>query len=208
MYPPAIQKLIEQFSQFPTIGPRTAARFAFYILKAPVQRVNALAQALVDIGDKIALCEFCFNPFEKEIEKENNLCAICQNPSRDKTLLCVVEKENDLESLEKTKEYRGLYFILGGIIGMFTKEEMKHIRIEELKERIQNPERFGISSFFKEVIVALNPTTEGEATALYMERTLNPIGIPVTRLARGLPMEGELEYADEETLRHALKGRR
>lgn len=150
---------------------------------------------------EIRPCAFCFNSFEvAQDEQQTELCAICRDGTRNRALLCVVEKESDLEALERTKQYSGRYFLLGGLNDILKKEGAQSVRTQELKERIA-PE-------IQEVILALNPTAEGEATLLYLERLLKPYGKRVTRLARGLPLGGELEYADEETLRSALEGRR
>ena len=197
MYPESIQKLIALFARFPGVGPRVAARFVFYILKANKEDVETLTRAIQELKTNIKLCSLCFNPFEGEVDQ----CEICLDKSRDTSLLCVVEKESDLEALERIKRYKGLYFILGGTVGNLKKEEIENIRIEELKKRIE-------SSSIKELILATNSTTEGEATALYIERTLKELNVPMTRLGRGLPIGGELEYADEETLSSALEGRK
>lgn len=197
MYPESIQKLIALFARFPGVGPRVAARFVFYILKASKEDTEELTKAIQELKANIKLCSLCFNPFEGEADQ----CEICLDKSRDTSLLCVVEKESDLEALERIKKYKGLYFILGGTVGSLKKEEIESIRIEELKKRIEN-------SSIKELIIATNPTTEGEATALYIERTLKELNVPMTRLGRGLPIGGELEYADEETLSSALEGRK
>lgn len=213
MYPKSIQKLIDLFSKFPTVGPRTAARFVFYLMGLSKEEVNDLLKSIVVLKKNVKMCSFCFNPFEpSEVlakEGETNLCKICSNPARDKTLLCIVEKESDLISIEKTKKYNGFYFILGGTVSALKKEEIKNLKIEELIERIKNPEKFGISNAkFQEIILATNPTTEGEATALYLERILKPLNKKITRLGRGLPVGAELEYADEETLKSALESRK
>ncbi len=203
MYPKSIQKLIDLFSKFPTVGPRTAARFIFYLIKLPQEKFDELLDSLTNLRKSIKVCSSCFNPFDPSASSgqvEETLCPICRDNSRDKTLLCVVEKETDLISIENIKKYNGLYFILGGTIGL-KKDDKKKIRIDELKERIKN-------NGFKEIIIAINPTTEGEATALYLERELKPLGIKITRLGRGLPVGGELEYADEETLGSAFEGRK
>jgi len=214
MYPKTIQKLIDLFSQFPTVGPRTASRFVFYLLRKPKEEVDELLRAIHLLKEKVKICPLCFSFFEPSFAeategKGEKFCGICSNPSRDRTLLCIVEKETDLLSIEKTKKYRGLYFILGGMVSRLKKADIEKLRIKELEERIKShPE-------IKEVILALNPTTEGETTALYLERLLKPLNLPVgrqviktTRLGRGLPVGGELEYADEETLSSALEGRR
>jgi len=197
MYSPQIRKLIDLFSKFPTVGPRTAARFVFYLLGVPKEGIRELTSAVSNLREKVKLCNFCFKSFEGEGE----LCEICRDPRRDKSLICVVEKEIDMIPIEKTKKYQGLYFILGGTISTLKKEDIKKIKAEELLERTKKPE-------VKEVILALNPTTEGEATLLYLERLLKPLNKKITRLGRGLPLGAELEYADEETLGSALEGRK
>jgi len=220
MYPPIIQKLIELFSKFPTVGPRTAARFVFYLIKSPKEKVDQLLEAVSELKEKIKSCSFCFDQFEPSTTSgqggKGNLCKICSNPIRDKNLLCIVEKETDLASIENTKKYKGLYFVLGGTVSSLRKSDIEKLRIKELRERIKNPSDFGISTNqFQEIILAINPTTEGEATSLYLERELKPLAcgeqgrtIKITRLGRGLPVGGELEYADEETLRSAFEGRK
>ena len=197
MYSPSIQKLIEQFSQFPTVGHRTAARFVFYLLKLPKGDVKKIIESIAELKNKVKLCSFCFKPFESDA----NFCEICSDARRDKTLLCVVEKETDLETMEKTKKYHGRYFILGGTVSKLKKEDIEKLRIKELLEKAKLSE-------IQEIIIATNPTTEGEATALYLERTLKPIRKKTTRLGRGLPVGGELEYDDEETLSSALDNRK
>ncbi|MCH7604520.1 recombination protein RecR [Patescibacteria group bacterium] len=209
MYPKTIQKLIERFSRFPAVGPRTAARFVFYILKLPQQETEEFIDEIQKLRKNIRLCHFCFNPFDvSDSNSKDKLCPQCTKPSREPRL-CVVEKESDLEAIEKTKTYNGYYFILGGTIGSLKSEDIKQIRTEELQKRVAEPEKYGIPhSSFEEIIVALNPTTEGEATALYVERLCSSLHIPITRLGRGLPVGAELEYADEETLRSAFEGRK
>jgi recombination protein RecR len=188
MYPKSIQKLINLFSKFPTVGPRTASRFVFYLTK--------LSQAeLEELRKNIKVCSFCFDAFE---DSEESLCHICRNKSRNREFLCIIEKEADLESIEKIKKYNGLYFILGGTISLKRK---KNIRIEELKQRIKDND-------FKEIIIATNPTPEGEATGLFIERELKPFNIKTTHLGRGLPIGGELEYADPDTLSSSLESRK
>ena len=211
MYPKSIQKLIDIFSKFPGIGKKSAVRFVFYLLKLKESEIKELIDSISSLKSSIKVCSFCFNTFEGQ----KGLCKICSDPSRDRTLLCLVEKETDLLSIEKTKEYKGLYFISGETISrlkkltVHTQDYIKKLRIKELKERISNPQKFGILNCkFKEIILALNPTIEGEATALYLERILKSKNLKMTRLARGLPIGGELEYADEETLRNALTGRK
>jgi len=201
MYSKSIQKLIDLFSKFPTVGPRTAARFAFYLLALSKEEIKNIIAVMVEMKNNVKFCSFCFQPFELS-NKEAKLCEICSNNARDKTLLCVVENETDLFSLEKTKKYPGRYFILGGTVSALKKADLEKLRIEELKERIKNnPE-------IQEIILAINPTPDGEATVLYLERFLKPLGKKITRLGRGLPIGAELEYADEETLSSALEGRK
>jgi recombination protein RecR len=202
MYSPQIRKLIDLFSKFPTVGPRTAARFVFYLLSLPEEKVKELTSDISKLKENVKLCDSCFKSFEPSpADHGSKLCEICRDPGRKKELLCIVEKETDLIPIEKTKKYRGLYFILGGTVSVLKKEELKKLKIKELLERVKNQE-------VKEVIIALNPTTEGEATALYLERQLKPLGKKTTRLGRGLPMGAELEYADDETLSSALESRR
>ena len=219
MHPKTIQKLIDLFAKFPTIGPRTATRFVFYLLKLPKNEIEILISSISELKNTIKTCKSCFNSFEPPkiiLERnEKEFCEICRNVKRDKTLLCIIEKETDLISIEKTKKYRGLYFILGGLISAFKKREIKDLRINELIKRV-NPVRKdklsnGVkkSEELKEIIIALNPTTQGQATALYLERLLKKnFHGRVTRLGQGLPIGGELEYADEETLSSALENRK
>jgi recombination protein RecR len=205
VYSKSIQKLIDLFSKFPTVGPRTASRFVFYLLKVPNEEVKELVKAISEIKDSVKICRFCFKPFESD----QDLCEICSNKTRDKKLLCVVANEIDLAAIEKTKKYKGLYFILGGTVSKIKKEDIGKLRMAELIARIKDPAEFGITNAeFNEVIIATNPTADGETTALYLERVLKPLNKKITRLGRGLPVGGELEYADEETLSSALEGRK
>ena len=214
-YPPSIQKLIDIFSCFPTVGPRTAARFVFYLMRLPEEKIKEILDSVSNLKKTIKICSFCFSPFQAA-DTEETLCQICQNKTRNRNLLCLVEKETDLITIEKTKKYQGFYFILGGTVSKLKKDAIKKLRAEELVERIKNPEKFGLSGAdFQEIIIAFNPTTEGETTALYLERLLKPLTcgepaepIRITRLGKGLPVGGELEYADEETLSSALESRR
>jgi len=197
----SIEKLKEIFTKFPTVGPRTAGRFVYYLIKQPKERIKELVDAMQELSDKIKLCKLCFQPFEGQTE----ICRICQNPNRNKNLLCIVEKEADLLSIEITKKYNGLYFILGGTVGTMRKEEISGLRIEELKKRITGDS-------FSEIIIALNPTQDGRATSVLIENSIkeaapSPV-FKITHLAKGIPVGGELEYADEETLESALLGRK
>jgi recombination protein RecR len=197
MYPKTIQKLIEFFSKFPTVGQRTATRFVFYLIKRDKKEIEELAKAILDLKEKVKFCKNCFKPFEGEGE----VCEICSDKTRDRSLLCIVEKETDLEAIEKTKKYKGLYFVLGGPVSAIKKEELKKLKIKELEERVKDKK-------IKEIIIATSLTTEGEALALFLERKLKNSGKKITRLGRGLPTGGELEYADEETLGAAFEGRK
>ncbi len=202
MHSPQIRKLIDLFSKFPTVGPRTAARFVFYLLGLSEEEIKELTSEILKLKENVRLCESCFKSFEPS-QTDNNLklCEICRDHSRKKELLCIVEKETDLIPIEKTKKYRGLYFILGGTVSSLKKDGLKKLRVKELLDKIKNP-------IIEEVIIALNPTTEGESTALYLERQLKPFNKKTTRLGRGLPMGAELEYTDDETLSSALESRR
>jgi recombination protein RecR len=197
MYSKTIQKLIEIFSKFPTVGQRTATRFVFYLIKRDKKEIEELSRAILDLKEKVKFCKNCFKPFEGERE----VCEICSDKTRDRSLLCVVEKETDLEAIEKTKKYKGLYFVLGGPVSAIKKEELKKLRIKELEERVRDKK-------IREIIIATSLTTEGEALALFLERKLKNSGKKITRLGRGLPTGGELEYADEETLGAAFESRK
>ena len=183
-------------------------RFVYYLMKLPKNQLDEISNALLELKNSIKLCPLCFNPFEISrgpTPTQFELCPICRDAKRDKSLLCIVEKEADLLSLEGTKKFNGLYFILGGTIGMMRKEDVSKLRIEQLKNRIKNIK-------FSEIIVALNPTTEGRATSALVESVIKE-AIPsptfkITHLARGIPVGGEMEYADEETLESALLGRK
>ncbi|RPI10987.1 MAG: recombination protein RecR [Zetaproteobacteria bacterium] len=193
--PAALAALIERLVRLPGVGPKTAQRLAFHVLKAPREDAAALAEALVALKDRTRLCQRCFNLCEAE------LCGICTDARRDGSLLCVVEEINDLLAIEKTREFRGVYHVLGGSLSPLDGRGPEQIRAKELLARLE-------SSEVREVILATNPNVEGEATALYLLRLLKPLALTVTRIARGLPMGGDLEYADEATLARALEGRR
>jgi recombination protein RecR len=193
--PSALSALIEELVRLPGVGPKTAQRLAFHLLKAPRERAAALAEAIVALKDRTRLCARCFNIAEAD------LCGVCQDPRRDTRILCVVEEVNDLLAIEKTKEFRGLYHVLGGSLSPLDGRGPDQIRAKELTARLE-------AGGVQEVILATNPNVEGEATALYLLRLLKPFAVKVTRIARGLPMGGDLEYADEVTLARALEGRR
>ena len=193
--PPSLAALIEELVRLPGIGPKTAQRLAFHLLKVPRQEAAALAEAVVALKDRTRLCARCFNIAEEE------LCGICQDPRRDTSLLCVVEEVNDLLAIEKSREYRGSYHVLGGALSPLDGRGPEQIRGRELLQRLE-------AGGVREVILATNPNVEGEATALYLLRLLKSLSVKVTRIARGLPVGGDLEYADEVTLARALEGRR
>ena len=203
----SIDKLINIFRKFPTVGSRTAGRFVYYLMKLPKEKTDELIAAIIELRNKIKLCQLCFQPYEPfdsaQGKTDAGICFICQNPSRNKNLLCIVEKESDLLSLESTKKFNGLYFILGGTVATMRKEDLSQFRIDQLKKRVANEN-------FSEIIVALNPTPEGRTTSVLVEQVIKESGkVPkITHLARGIPVGGELEYADEETLESALEGRK
>ncbi|SEG03020.1 DNA replication and repair protein RecR [Caloramator fervidus] len=193
-YPQSLLKLIEEFSKFPGIGPKTAQRLAFYVLNMDEKEVEAFSKALLDVKKNIKYCSVCGNL------TDTDPCLICKNQERDKSIICVVEEPKDVVAMEKTREFFGIYHVLHGAISPLGGVGPDDIRIKELLQRI-TPE-------VKEVILATNPNVEGEATAMYIARLLKPLGIKVTRIAHGIPVGGDLEYADEVTLSKALEGRR
>ena len=189
-----LQRLIEQFEKLPGIGKKTAQRLAFYVLSMPETYANSFAEALMDAKRKIKYCNVCCNLTDGET------CAICSDDTRDKTTICVVEEPQDVAAFERAREYRGMYHILHGTISPLDGIGPEQLQIKELMSRLGSPE-------LKEVIIATNPTVEGEATASYLSRIIKPMGIKVSRLAYGIPVGGDLEYADEVTLMRALEGR-
>lgn len=189
-----VANLIDAFSRLPGIGPKTAARLTFYLLRAPEEEALGLAQALRELRERTVFCERCCNIAER------SPCAICTSEERDRGLLCIVEEPSDVLAIERTREYRGVYHVLHGVISPVDGIGPDQLRIAELMARLEvEPVR--------EVLLATNPNLEGEATAMYLARLIKPLGIRVTRLAHGLPVGGDLEYADEVTLGQALKGR-
>lgn len=206
MYSPSLQKLIDLFSRFPGVGPKTAARFVFYLLGAGRKETEELAEKIAKIKQDLKTCRFCFKSFEAT--KQGELCEICSDARRNQSLLCVVANETDLATIERAKVFQGFYFILGGTASSLKDEEINKLRVKELIQRIQAPVKFGlVKANFKEIILGLNPTLEGEATTLLLQRKLAGLHKKITRLGRGLPMGGELEYSDRETLCSAFKGR-
>jgi len=189
-----IEKLIEEFSKFPGIGKKTAQRMAFYILKNKKEAAEALAQALLDMKEKVHYCSICFNMTEEDP------CNICKDEKRERSIICVVEEANDVVALEKTNQYKGLFHVLGGVLSPLDGIGPDELKIKELLFRLKGKK-------VKEVILATNPNTEGEATAIYIAELIKPLGIKVTRIARGLPAGGDLEYADQVTLANAIEGR-
>jgi len=195
-----VARLIESFARLPGIGPKTAQRLTYHLLRAPDAEARALAAALVDVRDKVVFCDLCFNISEEP------LCAICGDPSRDQRRLCVVEEPLDVLALDRTGEFKGRYHVLHGAISPIDGIGPERLRIRELLARADEASREGVP--FEEVIIATNPTLEGEATAMYLAERLEAVVGSVTRIARGLPVGGDLEYADEVTLIRALQGRR
>lgn len=201
MYADAVQELIDELGRLPGIGPKSAQRIAFYLLKLAPEDALRLSRAITVVKERVSWCRRCFNIAEAEPGAEPPECVICSDSKRDHTVVCVVEEPRDLIAIEKTREFRGLYHVLQGAISHIDGIGPDKLRIRELLGRIQ-PE--GI----EEVIVATNPNIEGEATALYLGRLMAELPVKVTRLASGLPVGGDLEYADEVTLGRALEGRR
>lgn len=195
MYALPIAKLIEELSKLPGIGKRTAERLAFYILNLPSDEAKGLADAILTAKKQITFCPVCQSLTDK------TPCAICSNPRRDTSVICVVENPKDILSIEKTKEYNGLYHVLHGAISPMDGVGPEMLKIKELLNRLKDG---GVS----EIIMATNPSIEGEATAMYISKLITPLGITVTRIAHGIPVGGDLEYADEVTLTKAIEGRR
>ncbi len=194
-YPPAVEKLIDEFARLPGIGRKSAARLAFFVLSQPPEKTEQLAQTLLDAKSVIRCCTLCQDFSESEV------CPICDSETRDKATICVVSEPRDVFAIERTREYNGLYHVLHGVISPLQNVSPDDIRIRELLMRVGESE-------VHEVIMATNPDTEGEATALYIARLLRPFELKITRLAYGIPMGGHLEFTDEVTLSRALEGRR
>ena len=194
-YAVAVQELIDSLGRLPGVGPKSAQRIAFHLLKVDKEEANRLARAIVEVKEKVTFCSRCFNIAEGE------LCTVCADPKRDAHVLCVVEEPRDVVAVERTREFRGRYHVLQGAIDHLQGIGPDQLRIRELVERVGAE---GVT----EVILCTNPNLEGEATALYLTRLLNIPGLTVSRIASGLPVGGDLEYADELTLGRALEGRR
>ncbi|MBU1031909.1 recombination mediator RecR [Patescibacteria group bacterium] len=192
--PKSVQSLIEAFERLPGIGPKTAQRLTFYLLHAPIEEAKALAEAAVGMKEKTKLCSICFNIGEVDP------CQICSDPSRQQEIIAIVEDPLDVLALEKSG-YKSLYHVLHGVISPLENIGPDEIHIKELLPRLKDGK-------VKEIILATNPTMEGEATAMYIQRLIQPLGVKITRIARGLPVGSDLEYADETTLSRALEGRK
>ncbi len=202
MYPQPIQNLIHLLSKLPSIGPRQATRLVFHLLNEPRENLENLGEAVANLKSRVDVCPVCFKTAESGPETKI-ICKICADKNRDRQIIAVIEKESDLVALEKTKKYGGLYHILNGVISPLDGKGPEKIRVKELFWRVKNSE-----PKIKEVILATNPTTEGDATAIYIERALKPLGVKTSRLGRGLSVGGELEYADETTINDALRNRK
>jgi recombination protein RecR len=194
-YAPSIERLLEELERLPGIGPKSAQRIAYYILRTDSEQAQRLADAIVEVKRTVHFCPRCFNFAEGEF------CGVCANPERDTSIICVVEEPRDVVAVERTGEFSGLYHVLHGAISPIDGIGPDQLKMRELIERL------GIESV-SEVLVATNPNAEGETTALYLARLIKPLGIRVTRIASGLPVGGDLEYADEVTLGRALQARR
>jgi len=194
-YGALLQALVDELGRLPGIGPKSAQRIAFHLLKVAPEDAMRLAEAIVAVKERVTLCPRCFNV------AEGDLCDICADPRRDSSVLCVVEDPRDIVAVEKTQEFRGRYHVLQGALNPIEGVGPDQLRVRELLGRLDDE---GV----KEIILCTNPNLEGEATAMYLARQLNPLGLKVTRLASGLPVGGDLEYADELTLGRALEGRR
>lgn len=195
MYEGVVQELIDELSRLPGVGPKSAQRIAFHLLQTEDDQAKKLAEVLLEVKERVRFCDTCGNV------AEDAECNICKDPRRQRTAICVVEESKDVQAIERTREFRGLYHVLGGAISPIEGIGPDNLRIKELMMRLSNPE-------IQEVIIATDPNLEGEATATYLSRMLVPLGITISRLASGLPVGGDLEYADEVTLGRAFEGRR
>ncbi|MBI5829605.1 MAG: recombination protein RecR [Chloroflexi bacterium] len=193
--PRPVQALVDELSRLPGIGPKTASRLTYFLLRQPLEQVRALAEALTALKERIRFCSVCFNM------TESDPCPLCLDEQRDAGAICVVEEPLDVIAVERTRSYHGKYHVLHGAISPVDDIGPDDLRIKELLGRLRGPRPV------REVIIATNPSYEGEATAMYLQKQITPLGVKVTRLARGLPVGGDLEYADETTLARALEGR-
>jgi recombination protein RecR len=200
VYALPVQGLIDELGRLPGIGPKSAQRIAFYLLKLAPDDANRLAHAITEVKDRISFCHRCFNIAEKSADGEPE-CELCSDTRRDPTVVCVVEEPRDVVAVEKTNEFHGRYHVLQGAISPIEGIGPDQLRVKELLARID-------AEGVKEVILCTNPNIEGEATAMYLARLLQPLGVSITRIASGLPVGGDLEYADELTLGRAIEGRR
>jgi recombination protein RecR len=194
MHAAPIEVLIEQFEALPGIGRKTAERLAFFVINMPKEKAEGMAKAILNAKQQISFCSHCYNLTDRDP------CAICSDPKRDQSTICVVEGPKDVTAIEKTREFHGLYHVLHGVISPMDNVTPADLKIKELYARLAREE-------VKEVIIATNPTMEGEATAMYLARAIAPTGITVSRIASGIPIGGDLEYADEVTLARAISGR-
>lgn len=195
MYEGAVQELIDELGRLPGIGPKSAQRVAFHILEADSDDMKRLAESIVSVKEKVKFCQICFNVSEEDT------CRICRDASRDRSVICVVEESKDVMAIERTRSFSGLYHVLGGSINPIAGVGPEQLHVRELLGRLSDDE-------VQEVIIATDPNLEGEATATYLVRMLGSIGVDLTRLASGLPVGGDLEYADDVTLGRAFEGRR
>ena len=189
-----VGRLVEEFNKLPGIGPKTSQRLTYYLVRMPPEEARALAEAIIAVKERIVLCSTCYNITEKK------LCDVCDDPRRDKTRICVVEEPLDVHALERTGAYHGAYHVLHGVISPMNGIGPEDLKIRSLLERLKSGE-------VQEIILATNPNLEGEATSMYIHRLISPLGVKVTRPARGLPVGGDLEYTDQVTLGRAIEGR-
>lgn len=194
-YPPSLLFLLEELEKLPGIGPKSAQRLAYHLLGCSKEEAKRLARAIEEAREKISFCVRCYN------FSEEDLCPICADESRNHSLICVVEEPKDLAAMERTREFKGVYHVLHGVISPLDGVTPEDLKIKELLERVKREE-------IKEVVIATNPNIEGETTAMYIAKLLKPLGVKVTRLASGLPVGGDLDYVDEVTLGRALEARR
>ena len=187
-------RLVEEFHKLPGIGPKTAQRLAYYLIRMPEEQARALGEAIISVKERVVLCSQCYNI------TESDPCAVCSDPGRDRSLICVVEEALEVLALERTHTYRGLYHVLHGVISPINGIGPEDLKIQPLLGRLKSGE-------IQEIILATNPNLEGEATSMYIHRLISPLVLKVTHLARGLPVGGDLEYADEVTLGQAVEGR-